>query len=731
MKPLKVLFVIDSLGTGGAEYDLAERLPCLAALAIVPIVVALRSRSEGVQEALKRQGFDIRILPQRGLLRQAVALRRIIRSERPDLVRTVLFNADVAGRFAAAGTGTPVLSCLVNTDYAEVRRGDRNLSRIRFAVARRLDGWTARNLTTHIHANSEAVKTAAVRDLGLAPEKISVILHARDAARLGEPSAERRRRARLQLGLSEDRFVLVNVGRQDYQKGQCYLLEALGTLVRDHPDLLLLVAGRAGDVSSDLEQLARKLHLDRHIRFLGHRQDVPEILAAADLFVFPSLYEGLPGAVIEAMALGLPIVASGIDPVRELVEENRNALLVRSAVPDELARAIDRLVADRVLARAFGERSRAIFEERFTLEESMAREAALYRSIVANEAGDIYEGGARDHGVHPLPDTPVREPGTQDTSGGRSPVMSVILATPDRYETLRKTMRHLRRQTVRDQLELILVAPNARTLDPDLSDLTGFCRVRVVEAGPIVSIGSANARGIREAAAPLVALAEDHAFPAPDWAEALIKAHREPWAAVSPAIRNANRPQSRVAWADFLIGFGEWTAPDGAAVLERLPGNNGSYKRAALLELGADLERLMETETLLHQRLRRKGHQLYLDPAAQVFHLNFERLSSFFSVRFFSGRVYGAARAQGWSLPYRLFYACGTPLIPLVRYWRIRRHWQAVRRTFRLPRGVMPMIWCGLVASATAEMIGCCLGSGRAREKRAILEFHRVPHLVK
>ena len=73
---------------------------------------------------------------------------------------------------------TPVLSCLVNTDYVTVRLGDRNVNRLRFAVARRLDGWTARHLTAHVHANSEAVKAAAIRDLKLASETITVILHA-------------------------------------------------------------------------------------------------------------------------------------------------------------------------------------------------------------------------------------------------------------------------------------------------------------------------------------------------------------------------------------------------------------------------------------------------------------------------------------------------------------------------------------------------------------------------
>ena len=164
---------------------------------------------------------------------------------------------------------TPVLSCLVNTDYVTVRLADRNLNRLRFALARRLDGWTARHLTAHVHANSEAVKAAAIRDLKLAPDKITVILHARDADRLGQPTPERRERARARLGLRDDQYVLVNIGRQDYQKGQRYLLEALASVVRDHPNIVLLVAGRAGDVSADLLHLVHEMNLERHAKVLG------------------------------------------------------------------------------------------------------------------------------------------------------------------------------------------------------------------------------------------------------------------------------------------------------------------------------------------------------------------------------------------------------------------------------------------------------------------------------
>jgi len=412
VKPLKVLFVIDSLGTGGAEYDLAERLPQFAASGIVPVVVALRPRTEGVQKALQQQGFDIRILRERGLLPRIIALRRIIRAEQPDLVRTVLFNADVTGRFAAVGTRTPVLSCLVNMDYVTVRLADRNLNRLRFALARRLDGWTARHLTAHVHANSEAVKAAAIRDLKLAPDKITVILHARDADRLGQPTPERRERARALLGLRDDQYVLVNIGRQDYQKGQRYLLEALASLVRDHPNIVLLVAGRAGDVSADLLHLVHEMNLERHVRLLGHRDDVPDVLAASDLFVFPSLYEGLPGAVIEAMALGLPIVASDIEPVRELVEDGRNAVLVRAEAPDELAAAIERMLADPQAACCFGRRGRSIFEERFTLGASVVREVELYYNVVASGSGRTAGGSRGDRAaVPPLADSLIRSPG--------------------------------------------------------------------------------------------------------------------------------------------------------------------------------------------------------------------------------------------------------------------------------------------------------------------------------
>jgi glycosyltransferase involved in cell wall biosynthesis len=258
-----------------------------------------------------------------------------------------------------------------------------NTSAARLRIAQSIDGWMARHLTHHLHANSNAVKAAAIRDLGILPERITVIEGGRNPVRLGQPSPERRRQARSNLGFRDEDEILLNVGRQDNAKGQCYLLEATEELARRRPRLFLLVAGRTGDASQNLVRLCQRPGIRGRVHILGDRHDVPDLLAAADLFVFPSVYEGLPNAIIEAMALGLPIVATDIPPHRELLEERRNALLVRPKSSVELTAAIERLLEDRQTALAFGHRSQQIFASRFTLDGCVRRKLELYRALVS------------------------------------------------------------------------------------------------------------------------------------------------------------------------------------------------------------------------------------------------------------------------------------------------------------------------------------------------------------
>ena len=309
-----------------------------------------------------------------------------------------------------------------------------------------------------------------------------------------------------------------------------------------------------------------------------------------------------------------------------------------------------------------------------------------------------------------------------------APLLSVVLVTPDSYATVRTTIRHLLRQALRDQLELVLVVPRQEGLHANSEELSEFTFHQIVEVGQIRSIAHANCAGIRKARADIVVLSEDHAFPAPGWAEALVKAHQSPWAAVGPVIRNGN-PRSVVSWADLLIAYAPWLYPGHKGERDHLPGHNSSYKKAFLLGYGPQLEEMMEAESVLHWDLRQKGHQLLLEPEAQIAHLNFGRLSSWLQAQFYSGRVFAASRAKAWGLGRRLMYGLASPLIPLIRIKRIVGEARGSGSWSHVPRGVLPMLLLGLFASASGEMMGYVAGHGNARPKLAEFEFHRVRHL--
>jgi hypothetical protein len=310
------------------------------------------------------------------------------------------------------------------------------------------------------------------------------------------------------------------------------------------------------------------------------------------------------------------------------------------------------------------------------------------------------------------------------------PAMSVVVLTPDCYETVRKTIHHLRSQAVARDLEIIIVAPSAGALNLDESDRREFCEVRVVEVGAIKSTGAAYAAGVRQASAPVVVLTEEHVYTDPGWAQALIETHQQLWVAVGPAVRNAN-PGSLTSWASFLMVYGPWSEPVAAGEVESLPKHNSSYKRAVLLAYGPALSGMLQSENRLHSDLRAKGHRLYLEPRAKISHLNFELLSSWLQAQFHSWRQFAAARARGWVPGRRLLYAGGTPLIPFIRLRRLLPLLRTVQQRRTVPSGSLPILMLGLVAGAAGELAGYALGAGDAERKASQFEFHRVRHLAK
>ncbi len=310
------------------------------------------------------------------------------------------------------------------------------------------------------------------------------------------------------------------------------------------------------------------------------------------------------------------------------------------------------------------------------------------------------------------------------------PEMSVVIVTPDNFATIRKTVKHLLSQTVRDKLEIVIVTPSVDGLGLDDSEMKDFLQFRVIEVGEIGSTGEAIADGVRKAGAPVVTYVEEHVYPEPDWAEALIKAHREPWAAVGAVISNAN-PESMISWASLFTDFGPWVEQTLATETKGLAPHQTSYKRSVLLEYGADLEAMLEVETILHWDLISKGFRLYLEPAAKVNHLNISVLSSCIRAQFYGGRVFGAARAryQNWSIWRRLLYIGCMPLIPVIR---LMRALDEIRRTAlksKLLPSILPALIMGLISHSLGEFTGYAFGVGEAPKRKLTFELNRYRHV--
>ena len=172
---------------------------------------------------------------------------------------------------------------------------------------------------------------------------------------------------------------------------------------------------------------------------------------------------------------------------------------------------------------------------------------------------------------------------------GLVPRISVVVVLQCGSETFRLALARLRAQTVASALECIIVAPSRKELNLAPEELEGFFTHQILELGPLEGEGVAKAAGVAAATAPLVAFMEDHSYPEPCWAEALIEAHRRgDFAAVGPVLLNAN-PGSAVSWGGFLVYYGPWMAARPQQEVRHLPGNQSCYRRDVLLEYGSRL----------------------------------------------------------------------------------------------------------------------------------------------
>lgn len=380
---MHILYLIDSLAPGGAERSLASLAPAFRERGVRLDVAYLKERP-GVQAELEAAGATLYCLAGRG--GRLGSIRRTIKlmdQLRPDLVHTTLFESDIAGRVGASRLGVPCVSSFVNETYGPEQFSDPNLRSWKLKGSQVLDSFTARSVT-RFHAITNHVADVMADRLNVPRDRIDVVPRGRDPVVLGSRTSERARRVRSSLGLRPETPLALAAARHEYQKGLDILLDAWPMVLRELPHARLLIAGREGNQTAHLRSLAEQLRLEDSVTFLGVRGDVPDLLAAADAFVFPSRFEGLGSVLLEVMALEAPIVASDLPAIRETVVGEDRAVLVPPERPDALARGIVATLAGSTAAARRAKMARATFLDRYTTDRVAEQMMACYGRTLAS-----------------------------------------------------------------------------------------------------------------------------------------------------------------------------------------------------------------------------------------------------------------------------------------------------------------------------------------------------------
>jgi sugar transferase (PEP-CTERM/EpsH1 system associated) len=298
----------------------------------------------------------------------ALRMARVFRTLRPDIVHTrnwTCIDAILGARLA----GVPYV---IHGEHGREAADPTGANRLRRRVRRALAPLVSQFVTV-----SRDLNRWLVEDVRVSARKVRTIYNGVDTDRFAPGDREAARQA---LDIPAGWGVVGTVGRLDPVKDQAGLIRAFAVASAQRPSVLLIVGD--GPLRSELDALGRGLGLERRVRLLGDRQDVPQILRALDCFVLPSVGEGISNAILEAMATALPVVATRVGGNVELVEDGETGLLVEVRHPEALVRALECYLGDSGIARKHGTAARARVEREFGLARMLTGYGDLYRSLV-------------------------------------------------------------------------------------------------------------------------------------------------------------------------------------------------------------------------------------------------------------------------------------------------------------------------------------------------------------
>jgi glycosyltransferase involved in cell wall biosynthesis len=362
----RIAHLIESDGPGGAERVVAHLASSLQTAGADNVVFVPANGEGWLARELEGSGVAIEHFRLERPVSPACAaqIASVMRRRRIDLAHSHEFSMAVYGAWAAKRAGIPHVITMHGGRYYAGR------------LRRRLALRAAIHASALTVAVSDHLARQMSRDLWLAPSRIATVPNGVPRIRAGRPSL------REELGLDDGARLLVAIGNLYPVKGHVHLIDALALLADRHPNVHVAIGGR-GDLADALATRARDHGVSERVHLLGLRSDVGSVLSSADVFVLPSLSEGLPLALLEAMFAGCPIVASDVGEIGVALAHGEAGVLVRPGDPRALADSLDAVLRDPARARALGDRAERRAAAEYDLTRMVGRYAAAYARQVA------------------------------------------------------------------------------------------------------------------------------------------------------------------------------------------------------------------------------------------------------------------------------------------------------------------------------------------------------------
>jgi len=371
--PIKILFVITSTGVGGAEKMLYHTSTALDPARYLPSICSLKEKGE-IARDMEAAGIEVHCLTMAdgyrfgGWFASLTALFRLtsyLLKVRPTIVHSFLFRANILSRIAAFIAGVPLVISSVR-----VMGGEKDY----YHTVEKITSF----MVDHYITVSESVKEYLIGKANLLPEKITTVYN---GVTINGTGAGMEDNMPMPFGLEPQDSVVLTVGRLHRQKGYDYFIRAIARVKHEVPGVKVLIAGE-GEEENNLKNLVRSLDLTKEIIFTGLSLDVRKILPFTGIFVLSSLWEGMPNAVLEAMAAAKPVVATRVGGVPELVVDGETGILVPPEDTEALARAIIALLQDPLRGLSMGETGRERVQAHFSMAAMVTKTDNLYQELL-------------------------------------------------------------------------------------------------------------------------------------------------------------------------------------------------------------------------------------------------------------------------------------------------------------------------------------------------------------